>query len=140
MQADRDPTAGPAAVSPETRPDPILCGRCDYDVRGLPSTICPECGGDLRESGVIREPRNRSGELAALLVVAVVLGNMFAWPLSVLLGLAVAWLGLGGAEAVVVLSMLALNATLATLVWHTWRTAGHRPRRRITSARRADQP
>ena len=31
---------------------PILCGRCGYDVRGLPGHVCPECGGDLREVGV----------------------------------------------------------------------------------------
>ena len=29
------------------------CGRCGYDVRGLPTPRCPECGGDLREVGVV---------------------------------------------------------------------------------------
>ncbi len=24
----------------------LLCGNCGYDVRGLPTTICPECGLD----------------------------------------------------------------------------------------------
>ena len=26
---------------------PAGCGRCGYDVRGLPGRVCPECGGDL---------------------------------------------------------------------------------------------
>src|SRR5437588_12839068 len=29
------------------------CGRCGYNVTGLPGTICPECGSDLREVGII---------------------------------------------------------------------------------------
>lgn len=28
------------------------CGRCGYPVKGLPTFICPECGGDLREWGI----------------------------------------------------------------------------------------
>lgn len=31
--------------------DPV-CGRCGYNVRGLPSMTCPECGSDLREVGI----------------------------------------------------------------------------------------
>jgi hypothetical protein len=30
-----------------------ICGQCSYSVRGLPGFICPECGGDLREVGII---------------------------------------------------------------------------------------
>jgi hypothetical protein len=30
-----------------------LCGQCGYCVRGLETMICPECGGDLREVGII---------------------------------------------------------------------------------------
>lgn len=29
------------------------CGHCGYDVRGLPTFICPECGKDLREAGIL---------------------------------------------------------------------------------------
>ncbi len=29
------------------------CGHCGYDVRGLPTFICPECGRDLREVGIL---------------------------------------------------------------------------------------
>ena len=28
------------------------CGGCGYIVVGLPTHICPECGGDLRDVGV----------------------------------------------------------------------------------------
>jgi hypothetical protein len=31
-----------------------LCARCRYCVRGLEGTTCPECGGDLREIGIIQ--------------------------------------------------------------------------------------
>jgi hypothetical protein len=33
-------------------PDP-RCGGCGYIVRGISSLTCPECGGDLREVGII---------------------------------------------------------------------------------------
>jgi hypothetical protein len=29
------------------------CGACGYCVRGLESLVCPECGGDLREVGIL---------------------------------------------------------------------------------------
>lgn len=29
------------------------CGRCGYDVRGLTTFVCPECGSDLRTVGVV---------------------------------------------------------------------------------------
>jgi hypothetical protein len=29
------------------------CGKCGYAVRGLPTFICPECGSDLREVGIL---------------------------------------------------------------------------------------
>lgn len=28
------------------------CGQCGYDVRGLPTFTCPECGSDLRQVGI----------------------------------------------------------------------------------------
>ncbi len=31
------------------------CGRCGYAVAGLPTFICPECGGDMREVGVLTD-------------------------------------------------------------------------------------
>ena len=45
------------------------CGRCGYDVRGLPSAMCPECGGDLREVGVVGPATNGWAFRAAALVV-----------------------------------------------------------------------
>lgn len=30
----------------------LVCGQCGYDVRGLPSAICPECGADLAVVGL----------------------------------------------------------------------------------------
>ena len=37
---------------------PAGCAHCGYDVRGLPSHICPECGSDLNEVGRLA-PRYR---------------------------------------------------------------------------------
>jgi len=39
-------------------PDGPRCGRCGYNVTGLPSSICPECGSDLRAVGTAT-PRPR---------------------------------------------------------------------------------
>lgn len=33
------------------------CGQCGYNVRGLSSFICPECGGDLRDVGIVKGGR-----------------------------------------------------------------------------------
>jgi len=30
-----------------------VCGKCGYCVRGLPTFICPECGSDVRDVGII---------------------------------------------------------------------------------------
>ena len=67
-------------------PAPILCGRCGYDVRGLPSRVCPECGGDLSVVGVRRSDERRfvpplvSKSLLLLLacVLIIVAGNLLA--------------------------------------------------------------
>ena len=57
-----------------TPDDARLCGRCGYDVRGLPTAVCPECGGDLREVGT-RRPDGRR-EAAAWLVSALLLAGI----------------------------------------------------------------
>ena len=57
-----------------TPDDARLCGRCGYDVRGLPTTVCPECGGDLREVGTRRSGGRR--EAAAWLVSALGLAGI----------------------------------------------------------------
>lgn len=42
------------ALSPEPR-----CGQCGYCVLGIEGPICPECGSDLREVGVVTGPSHR---------------------------------------------------------------------------------
>jgi hypothetical protein len=37
----------------KSRKDIPTCGKCGYGVRGIPSLICPECGSDLREAGIL---------------------------------------------------------------------------------------
>ena len=35
------------------------CGRCGYNVTGLDSLTCPECGGDLRHVGIVNADEQR---------------------------------------------------------------------------------
>lgn len=62
-----------AARTLAASPGAALCGRCGYDTRGLPSATCPECGGDLREVGVVRAHSLRPPPYALWL---------FAWTLG----------------------------------------------------------
>jgi hypothetical protein len=41
------------------------CGRCGYGVTGLPSAVCPECGSDLRDVGVVASGAADAGGAAA---------------------------------------------------------------------------
>jgi hypothetical protein len=56
-----------------TGTDP-LCGQCGYCVRGLLAHICPECGGNLREVGIItpgsRRPLSRGKRVLLWTIVA----------------------------------------------------------------------
>lgn len=45
------------------------CGQCGYAVRGIQSLICPECGADLREVGIIRPGQSGSGAAITVLIV-----------------------------------------------------------------------
>ncbi len=62
-----------------TRPTPSrgghLCGRCGYDVRGLPTPVCPECGADLRVVGTV-DPSRRAWKSRWTFI--------FAWTLLIL--------------------------------------------------------
>ena len=60
---------------------PILCGRCGYNVRGLPSDVCPECGGDLAVVGTRAGNRTWTRRLSH---------QCFYWLAAVALPLAVA--------------------------------------------------
>jgi hypothetical protein len=50
------------------------CGKCRYIVHGLESFICPECGSDLREVGILapgtREPLSRGKRVLLWLFIA----------------------------------------------------------------------
>jgi hypothetical protein len=43
------------------RPSGAVCGACGYSVVGLTSMICPECGGDLRQVGILTPHTPRQG-------------------------------------------------------------------------------
>lgn len=45
------------------------CGKCAYRVHGLPTTICPECGSDLRAVGISTGPGFRFLTLKEMAVV-----------------------------------------------------------------------
>ena len=71
-------------LNPTVVPDPgdeARCGKCGYDVRGLPGSICPECGSDLDEVGRVapsygrwqKVPRVLRGFVFLLVCLAVAL-------------------------------------------------------------------
>lgn len=41
------------------------CGRCGYAVTGLTTFVCPECGVDLREAGIVPAARPRTAKRAS---------------------------------------------------------------------------
>lgn len=43
----------PAPARAVGSPAGPACGRCGYCVRGIPGIVCPECGSDLREVGIV---------------------------------------------------------------------------------------
>ena len=50
------------------------CGKCGYNVRGIGSTTCPECGADLREVRIVAEKRGGAGPwIVAAVIVGVLL-------------------------------------------------------------------
>lgn len=64
----------------ESRIQAPSCGRCDYQVRGLPSFICPECGSDLRDVGIATPEMDRP--LISSKVIWTIVVIIFAYVLS----------------------------------------------------------
>ncbi len=53
-----------------------VCGQCGYSTRGLTELICPECGGDFRDVGIVhRVSRShlRGGELRTIVLMVIAL-------------------------------------------------------------------
>ncbi|MDP9173740.1 MAG: hypothetical protein M3O30_07725 [Planctomycetota bacterium] len=67
-----------ASRKPRALAEPT-CGQCGYCVRGIAGLICPECGADLREVGIVppggRAP-NPANRLAILWTIALPLPAM----------------------------------------------------------------
>jgi hypothetical protein len=63
-----------------------VCAHCGYSLRGLPSTICPECGSDTAVVGVRRPSRNPGAGrwIACALWIAVLLifNRNFRWEID----------------------------------------------------------
>ena len=49
----------PLTPRTQNRSEPV-CGHCGYCVRGISQLICPECGSDLREVGIVAPNARRS--------------------------------------------------------------------------------
>ena len=62
------------------------CGHCGYSLRGLPSTICPECGSDTAVVGVRQPSRNPDAGrwIACALWIALLLifNRNFRWEID----------------------------------------------------------
>lgn len=57
------------------------CGRCGYCVWGAPSFVCPECGSDLREVGIVARRRVGGMVWGALWTVLLPIPALFLWAL-----------------------------------------------------------
>jgi hypothetical protein len=52
-----------------------ICANCDYPIRGLPTSICPECGSDLSRQGAVLHPGTTgplSKAILALFIAAII--------------------------------------------------------------------
>jgi hypothetical protein len=59
------------------------CGRCQYNVRGLTTFLCPECGADLREVGIL--PPAQSGVTLSKWVVVILVVTLMGLSLMLLM-------------------------------------------------------
>jgi predicted RNA-binding Zn-ribbon protein involved in translation (DUF1610 family) len=94
--------------------DPV-CGKCGYQVRGLTTFTCPECGSDLREVGILSAAKPRKtaadsrlrGKIIAIvgvwICIGTVLGRLFAKQND---------------ELVMPLWTVVLIAAISATVWH----------------------
>ncbi|HSI36374.1 MAG: adenylate/guanylate cyclase domain-containing protein [Phycisphaerae bacterium] len=57
---------------------PGVCGKCGYNVTGIPTFTCPECGSDLREVGIVQGTGGRIKPSREAVALGVQLG---AWTL-----------------------------------------------------------
>src|SRR5205823_12220816 len=57
-----------------------VCGQCGYCVRGLAGMICPECGSDLREVGILTpgaaRPISKLGRVVVWTLIAPPMGML----------------------------------------------------------------
>lgn len=59
------------------------CGNCGYIVRGITTLTCPECGGDLREAGIVTGRLRRPSNAPAILFC--VLWTILLAPVAVMI-------------------------------------------------------
>src|SRR5438067_7898567 len=67
---------------PRRRGSERHCRRCDYNLSGLSSAQCPECGAELLERNVVIGERRRRTGLAwsgVLLLIASLVGSGMVW-------------------------------------------------------------
>lgn len=55
------------------------CGKCRYRMRGWGTPVCPECGSDVREVGVVTGSRRVRGLAGQVALVAVVITGVVAY-------------------------------------------------------------
>ena len=67
------------------RPIEPACGKCGYAVRGLDTFICPECGSDLRQVGIITKERPPLGWKIVAAVGLYLAASSLWLPLSMIL-------------------------------------------------------
>ena len=58
---------------------PMSCGACGYQVQGLQSLNCPECGADLREVGIVPLATRGKWSTPVVLIVIAVVSLVLFW-------------------------------------------------------------
>lgn len=107
------------AMPPDAPPDldspPAACGKCGYAARGLSTFICPECGSDLREVGIVR-PEQR-GTFPWHLLSKLVLWSVGCYITMVAIMLAGHLLLAADADAIVLIVALLWSIGLGVIIW-----------------------
>lgn len=99
-----------------------VCRRCGYDLTGLTSGICPECGFRVRE-GARGRPKPRVGRLISSIAIAVgllaLVRSAVVTDRSIEL---IVWFVLDRAVSVPLLGLLLLfTICVAAVLWRSWR-------------------
>jgi hypothetical protein len=107
----------------------LRCPNCGYDVRGLPTSTCPECGADTADPGIRLEPPPSFIRTILLLASATPLAVAGTLLVAVLAGQALARSRVSPSPLVLIAGFAVAFSFLASLALATTRWSRSFPRR-----------